>query len=123
MLPPPTLTFTIPSIHDDTVLDCRIYHPTALSSPGWKKKAAIVAHPYAPLGGCYDDPVLDIVGGVILKCGFVLGTFNFRYDLSIEIDRISWLMNRQTEVQETPKAGLRGQQDRRKMIISVSWDS
>lgn len=74
----PTLTFTIPSIHDDIVLDCRIYHPDNLSAK-WQKKVAIVAHPYAPLGGCYDDPVVDIVASSILKQGFVVGTFNFRY--------------------------------------------
>ncbi|RDW87489.1 hypothetical protein BP5796_03183 [Coleophoma crateriformis] len=85
MLPPPTIVFTIPSIHDDTVLDCRVYHPLRLNpstvsqvSAPWEKKAAIVAHPYAPLGGCYDDAVVDIVASTILKQGFIVGTFNFR---------------------------------------------
>jgi len=65
-LPLPTLSFTIPSIHDDTVLQCRVYHPACLSPTRlsqittWNKKAAIVAHPYAVLGGCYDDPVVDL---------------------------------------------------------------
>lgn len=83
-LPPPTLSFTIPSIHDDTVLCCRIYHPTCLTPTtvagisSWRKRAAIVAHPYAPLGGCYDDPVVDVVASAILKQGFIVGTFNFR---------------------------------------------
>ncbi len=83
-LPSPTLSFTIPSIHDDTVLQCRIYHPTCLipasisQIAAWNKKAAIVAHPYAMLGGCYDDPVVDIVSSTILQQGFVVGTFNFR---------------------------------------------
>ncbi|RAL62963.1 hypothetical protein DID88_004051 [Monilinia fructigena] len=40
--------------------------------------AAIVAHPYAPLGGSYDDGVVDLVASTILKEGFVVGTFNFR---------------------------------------------
>lgn len=83
MLPDPTLTFTLPSVHDDTVLDCRIFHPYSLSpSPSaspWKKHAAIVAHPYAPMGGCYDDPVVDTVGEALLRAGFLVATFNFRY--------------------------------------------
>lgn len=84
MLPLPTLSFTIPSIHDGLTLDCRVYHPTCLAPntiagiAGWRKRAAIVAHPYAPLGGCYDDPVVDLVASTILKQGFVVGTFNFR---------------------------------------------
>lgn len=84
MLPQPTLTFTIPSIHDDLTLHCRVYYPTDLSPntvagiTEWRKRAAIVAHPYAPLGGCYDDPVVDLVASTILKQGFVVGTFNFR---------------------------------------------
>ena len=88
MLPPPTISFTIPSIEDDLPLQCRIYHPTSLCPPaitspqiisnGWLKKAAIVAHPYAPLGGCYDDPVVDVVASTLLKEGYVVGTFNFR---------------------------------------------
>lgn len=84
MLPPPTLSFTIPSIHDNSSLDCRIYHPpclvpTSLSQAiPWRKRVAIVAHPYAPLGGSYDDPVVDLVASTILKEGFVVGTFNFR---------------------------------------------
>lgn len=85
MLPPPTLSFTIPSVHDNSSLECRIYHPSCLAptnasqiSP-WRKKAAIVAHPYAPLGGSYDDAVVDLVASTILKEAFVVGTFNFRH--------------------------------------------
>lgn len=85
MLPPPSLSLTIPSIHDDTVLDCRIYSPPRFgahlkSQAGqWRKKAAIVAHPYAPLGGCYDDPVVDNIACGFLQQGYFVGTFNFRY--------------------------------------------
>ncbi|KAK3346146.1 Alpha/Beta hydrolase protein [Lasiosphaeria hispida] len=82
MLPEPTLTFTLPSLHDGLTLDCRVYHPYSLAaspkSPPWQKHAAIVAHPYAPLGGCYDDPVVDIVAGTLLRLGLLVGTFNFR---------------------------------------------
>src|SRR3954462_1361127 len=85
MLPPPTLRFPIPSIHDGTVLECRIYHPACLTpasllqATSWRKRAAIVAHPYAPLGGSYDDAVVDMAASMILKQHFVVGTFNFRY--------------------------------------------
>lgn len=82
MLPEPALTFTIPSIHDDVTLECRVYHPQSLSAnphaPLWRKHAAVVAHPYAPLGGCYDDAVVEAVSAVLLRQGFVVGTFNFR---------------------------------------------
>ncbi|KAK0611025.1 Alpha/Beta hydrolase protein [Immersiella caudata] len=82
MLPEPTLTFTLPSLHDGLALDCRVYHPQSLTAstkaPPWQKHAAIVAHPYAPLGGCYDDPVVEIVAGTLLRLGFLVATFNFR---------------------------------------------
>ncbi|KAL0929650.1 putative acid phosphatase [Colletotrichum truncatum] len=94
MLPEPTLSFTLPSLHDDTVLDCRVYHcqalnPAASNPPPWKRHAAIVAHPYAPLGGCYDDPIVDIIAGSLLRLGFLVGTFNFR-GASGSAGRTSW---------------------------------
>lgn len=83
MLPQPTLTFTIPSLHDGTVLKCRVYHPWSLSpspkAPPWRHDAAIVAHPYAPLGGSYDDGIVALVGTTLLRAGFLVATFNFRY--------------------------------------------
>ena len=81
MLPKPTSSFTIPSIHDDTELECRLFHPPKSVDLGencTKRKGAIIAHPYAPLGGCIDDPVVNFVGEAILKQGYVLGLFNFR---------------------------------------------
>ncbi|KAK3291903.1 uncharacterized protein B0H64DRAFT_408374 [Chaetomium fimeti] len=82
MLPTPSLTFTVPSLHDGLPINCRIYHPRSLAAltdaPTWRKHAAIIAHPYAPLGGCYDDPIVDIVAGTLLHLGFLVGTFNFR---------------------------------------------
>ena len=82
----PAYSFSLPSIGDDTLLDCRVYHPTALHRAvagnrlGSKDvKGAIVAHPYAPLGGCFDDPVVLSVTETLLEEGFVVGTFNFRY--------------------------------------------
>ncbi|KAJ9260000.1 Alpha/Beta hydrolase protein [Paecilomyces variotii] len=82
-LPPsPSFTFKIPSIHDGTQLSCRLYIPRQLEQPetaaSWQKRGAIVAHPYAPLGGCYDDPVVSTVGEELLESGYVVGTFNFR---------------------------------------------
>ncbi|KAF1838811.1 hypothetical protein BDW02DRAFT_488267 [Decorospora gaudefroyi] len=78
-------SFTIPSIHDDTTLDCRIYHPDALSKPTysdksvqWKRRGIVMAHPYAPMGGSYDDRVVSIVVEEFLKTGWIVGTFNFR---------------------------------------------
>ncbi|GIJ82235.1 hypothetical protein Asppvi_000741 [Aspergillus pseudoviridinutans] len=81
-LPAPTYSFNIPSVHDGTELECRLYLPLELQqSDGarkWHKRGAIIAHPYAPLGGCYDDPVVGFIGGELLGDGFVVGTFNFR---------------------------------------------
>ena len=80
MLPKPSSSFTIPSIHDDKELECRLYHPSksTFGSGNHPRRGAILAHPYAPLGGCIDDPVLQVVGEAILKQGYVLGLFNFR---------------------------------------------
>lgn len=44
-----------------------------------RKKAAIIAHPYAPLGGSSDDYIVQQTTGILLKQGFVVGLFNFRY--------------------------------------------
>ncbi|PTB37663.1 uncharacterized protein TrAFT101_005458 [Trichoderma asperellum] len=81
MLPEPSFTLTIPSIHDGTTLDCRVYHPDSFyvdGAPPWKRHAVVFAHPYAPLGGSFDDPLLDIVAEQLLRKGYLLGTFNFR---------------------------------------------
>lgn len=82
----PQYAFSIPSIEGDTPLDCRIYQPNDLSQSisrhpedGPRIKGAIVAHPYAPLGGCYDDHVVLAVTQTLLDQGYVVGTFNFRY--------------------------------------------
>lgn len=77
VLPEPTLSFTIPSIHDDTTLDCRLYLPHAHIDT---RRGAIIAHPYAPLGGCFDDPIVETTAAELLKAGCIVGTFNFRYE-------------------------------------------
>ncbi|KAK4641889.1 hypothetical protein QC761_504790 [Podospora bellae-mahoneyi] len=82
MLPEPNITFTVPSLHDALDIDCRVYHPESLAPTSdaaqWKKHAAIFAHPYAPLGGSFDDPVVGIVASALLRMGFLVTTFNFR---------------------------------------------
>ena len=83
MLPEPTFTFTIPSIYDDTTLDCRIYNPphsilNPIDGEAWSPRGAIVAHPYPPFGGCYDDLIVLSTAAEIFEHGFVIGTFNFR---------------------------------------------
>ncbi|KAK5209841.1 hypothetical protein LTR41_004473 [Exophiala xenobiotica] len=79
-LPKPDCSFVIPSIHDDLELDSRIYYPkqSERNHESFGRSFAIFAHPYAPLGGSYDDPLVGIVGSVLLRQGFVLVTFNFR---------------------------------------------
>jgi len=83
-LPEPSLSFTIPSIHDDTTLDCRIYIPIAYND-NTTRRGAIIAHPYAPLGGCFDDPVVEAAAVVVLKAGWIVCTFNFRYLRILEL--------------------------------------
>ncbi|KAH8885799.1 hypothetical protein GQ53DRAFT_584849, partial [Thozetella sp. PMI_491] len=81
-LPEPTLTLTLPSIQDNTALDCRVYHPLSLSpspkAPTWDRHVAVVAHPYSPLGGCQDDRIVTTASGTLLRLGFLVATFNFR---------------------------------------------
>ncbi|VUC28485.1 unnamed protein product [Clonostachys rosea] len=93
-LPDPALTFTLPSLHDNLTLNCRIYHPLGLaasnSAAGWRPKhAAVLGHPYAPLGGSYDDPVLEEVAAHLVRTGFIVATFNFRGAANSE-GRTSW---------------------------------
>lgn len=79
---PRRYAFTIPSLYDGIRLDCRLYHPqtSQLSDEAYvPQKAAIVAHPYAPLGGCFDDPVVNVMAEELLNKGYVVGTFNLRY--------------------------------------------
>ncbi|KAK7987119.1 hypothetical protein PG996_006279 [Apiospora saccharicola] len=103
----PTLSFTIPSVHDGHKLDCRVFHPASLltppsqsqpsednddassAPPPWGRHIAIVAHPYAPLGGSYDDPIVDVISGILVQAGFVVVTFNFR-GASKSGGRTSW---------------------------------
>ena len=81
----PAFSFTIPSLHDDIPLDCRIYHPKNFgvglnhaSEKSHSLRGAVIAHPYAPLGGTFDDTVVLAVAQCLLHEGYVVGTFNFR---------------------------------------------
>ena len=86
-LPKFNASFKIPSIHDDVELDCRIYYPrrTEQNFDVFGRGFAIVAHPYAPLGGCFDDPVVSVIGTSLLRHGFILTTFNFRCIHQLEL--------------------------------------
>lgn len=75
-MPTPLYSFTLPSLEDDLPLDVRVYQPKHLHEHNW---GAVLAHPYAPLGGCYDDHVLLSVTETLLQQRFVVVTFNFRY--------------------------------------------
>lgn len=92
---PVAYSFRIPSLHDSTPLDCRIHHPESLvnvdcdSTAKWTRKAAVLAHPYAVLGGGFDDPILENVGAELLAQGYVVGTFNFRHGMALQSGRMS----------------------------------
>jgi alpha/beta superfamily hydrolase len=45
----------------------------------WRRRGIVMAHPYAPMGGSYDDRVVGIVVEEFLRAGWIVGTFNFRY--------------------------------------------
>ena len=84
--PEAAYSFTLPSIHDGTPLDCRIYHPKKMNEivAGQKYlRGAVVAHPYAPLGGCYDDAVVLSTTETLLENGLIVATFNFRCESDI----------------------------------------
>ncbi|OJD25835.1 hypothetical protein ACJ73_02799 [Blastomyces percursus] len=92
-LPQPLCSFTIPSLYDGIRIDCRLYNPRHLSPPdsalSWRSRGAIVAHPYAPIGGNYDNPIVCGVVDEFLKLGYIVMTFNFR-GASESAGRTSW---------------------------------
>lgn len=73
--PPPTHSLTIPSLQGDTDLPCRIYHPPQFPPI---PSCAIIAHPYAPMGGSYDDPIVLTLVDELTQLGYIVCTFNFR---------------------------------------------
>ena len=71
--------FEIPSIYNDTPLACRVFRPSSsLTRGGEVTRGAIIAHPYASLGGSYDDPIVNDIAEVMLEAGLMVCTFNFR---------------------------------------------
>ncbi|KAF8471719.1 hypothetical protein BDZ91DRAFT_692653 [Kalaharituber pfeilii] len=77
--PLPSLALRVPSIYDKTLLETRIYVPHELQSV--VQRIAVVAHPYATLGGNFNDHVVLNTVRILLGGGWVIGTFNFRYSL------------------------------------------
>ncbi|KAL8993407.1 MAG: hypothetical protein Q9169_006369 [Polycauliona sp. 2 TL-2023] len=98
-IPKPTYEFSIPSIHDDTALACRIYTafdgPLELRRPPATGRAlirisqankptkrllkgAVIAHNYPRGGGSYDNSVVLRAVRKLLDEEIIVGTFNFR---------------------------------------------
>ncbi|KAJ5142825.1 uncharacterized protein N7515_001612 [Penicillium bovifimosum] len=75
-------SFSLSSIYDGSKLECRIHLPREFKNielaASWPNRGAIIAHPYAPLGGNFDDPVVGFVSDELLDAGCIVGTFNFR---------------------------------------------
>lgn len=127
MGPEPTFTFTIPSVHDDIALDCRVYNPphSVLYSveASWYPRGAIIAHPYAPLGGSYDDEVVLSAAAESLDRGFVVGTFNFRQATMASNIQSHRLINLFVVVLAVQKAGPAGRRSPSLKTISHSLAS
>ncbi|KAL8998815.1 MAG: hypothetical protein Q9188_006018 [Gyalolechia gomerana] len=94
----PTYEFYIPSLYDEIALACRIYTlpenyfggTTGDGTTGkkpWTPLGAVVAHPWARMGGSFDDPTVGHIVAELLRLGFTVGTFNLRYD---ELSDLSW---------------------------------
>ncbi|KAH8700156.1 Alpha/Beta hydrolase protein [Talaromyces proteolyticus] len=77
----PQHEFYIPSVHDGTRLSCRLYQSEltqrTLQQPS-VSKGAIVAHPYATLGGNNDDPAVGSIAAELVRNGYAVLTLNFR---------------------------------------------
>lgn len=93
--PAPSLNLQIPSLHDSLPLSARLYLPPSYtrarttSTTAWPRRLAIVAHPYAPLGGNYDDRVVLRVVALLLSLDWVVATFNFRGAVGV-VGKTSW---------------------------------
>lgn len=69
-----TINIQIPSLHDSILLTTRLYVPP----PPICKKAAVIAHPYAPLGGSLHDHVVQGMAESLVAAGWIVAVFNFR---------------------------------------------
>ena len=87
----PEFSFQIKSLHDSIDLDCAIYdnqysreknchtQNRDITRNRGNIRGAIIAHPYAPLGGSSHDHVVRIVRESFLQNGYVVGAFDFRF--------------------------------------------
>ncbi|TGZ81856.1 hypothetical protein EX30DRAFT_330465 [Ascodesmis nigricans] len=71
------LNLQIPSLHDANPLETILQAPDYNTVP-FRRQIAIVAHPYAVLGGSLHDFVVTHLAATLLEVGFVVVTFNFR---------------------------------------------
>ena len=78
-----------------------------------------MAHPYAPMGGCYDDPVVGIAAAQLLKEGFIVCTLNFRC-VEVQAQPSCLLPAEELLGQRVVLRGLRSQN---KVTTSLSSDS
>lgn len=75
----------IPSVHDGLMLNCRLHYSSRLRDLANEDRnqqrdyrGAIVAHPYAPLGGSLEDHVVTETTKSLVQEGYIVMTFNFR---------------------------------------------
>ncbi|KAK6527206.1 hypothetical protein TWF281_010396 [Arthrobotrys megalospora] len=107
----PILTLIIPTpTHHDHTIEARVYHPPEFPqnyglSPLHPRKAAIIAHPYATLGGTWDDPVVLSLVSLLTRKGWVVATFNF-CGAGNSKGKTSWTGNQEKEEYATVAAFL-----------------
>ncbi|KAK6349295.1 hypothetical protein TWF730_010045 [Orbilia blumenaviensis] len=107
----PILTLIIPTpSHHNHTIEARVYHPTEFPqnyglTPHTPRKAAVVAHPYAALGGTWDDPVVLSLVALLTRKGYVVATFNF-CGAGNSKGKTSWTGDREREEYATVTAFL-----------------
>lgn len=109
MSPILTLIIPVPSYHNHTI-EARVYHPPEFPqhygiSQNTPRKAAVVAHPYASLGGTWDDPVVLSLVALLTRKGWVVATFNF-CGAGNSKGKTSWTGDREREEYATVTAFL-----------------
>jgi alpha/beta superfamily hydrolase len=70
-----TLNLFIPSLYDSTALEASLLVPTSAPTT---RRAAIIAHPYGPLGGTLHDGAVQHLAFTLLSHGYIVALFNFR---------------------------------------------
>ncbi|KAI5803911.1 Alpha/Beta hydrolase protein [Geopyxis carbonaria] len=79
--PPPHNPFnsTAPTATSTTTASAPFTAPSAGLAPlARPRRAAVLAHPYAPLGGTRHDPTVRTLAAALVHAGYVVATFNFR---------------------------------------------